>query len=240
VRWLIRPKLAWALPSLDATAENAPTGNEGSRTWLGEDLLPRLVASEPVINFRARLVRRDGSLQPVVPDNQPGRGARRAADRGQRDDLRDAPGPVPRAWHGCVPRRPQTVGLLYAAPGVGAVLGPLTSGWVTKVRRIGRAVTLSAMAWGAAIVGVGLTSNLALALLLLALAGAVAALTTPTFSVLSGGLGCILGAGAVAWLIPECKHAFAHVLLGAPWSRRWCCWLLLDGRLSPWRTRCRR
>jgi hypothetical protein len=34
-------------------------------------------------------------------------------------------------------------------------------------------------------------------------AGAVAALTSPVFSVVSGGLACVVGAAAVAWRIPE-------------------------------------
>jgi MFS family permease len=65
-----------------------------------------------------------------------------------------------------------TVGLLYAAPGAGALIGALTSGWVSVVRRQGRAVVLAVIGWGFAIAVFGLTSSLVLALGMLALAGA--------------------------------------------------------------------
>ena len=42
-----------------------------------------------------------------------------------------------------------TVGLLYAAPGVGALLGALTSGWVGRVRRQGLAVICAVHRLGA-------------------------------------------------------------------------------------------
>ena len=64
-----------------------------------------------------------------------------------------------------------TVGLLYAAPGAGALLGALTSGWVGRVRRQGRAVICAVIVWGLAIAGFGLVRLLPLALLLLAVAG---------------------------------------------------------------------
>lgn len=68
---------------------------------------------------------------------------------------------------------PQGVGLLYAAPAVGALIGALTTGWVTNVGRQGLAVLLSVAAWGAAITLAGLsTFSIALTLLFLALAGA--------------------------------------------------------------------
>jgi len=64
------------------------------------------------------------------------------------------------------------VGLLAAAPAVGAFLGAFLSGWVTMVRRRARAVIVAVLAWGAAIVGFGLaTFAFPLALLLLAVAG---------------------------------------------------------------------
>lgn len=65
-----------------------------------------------------------------------------------------------------------TAGMLYAAPGFGALLGALSSGWVTKVDRQGRAVLFAVAAWGIAIAGFGFSPWLWLALLLLALAGA--------------------------------------------------------------------
>jgi len=65
------------------------------------------------------------------------------------------------------------VGLLAAAPAVGAFVGAALSGWVSGVRRRGRAVILAVAGWGAAIVGFGLaTFSFPLALTLLALAGA--------------------------------------------------------------------
>jgi MFS family permease len=64
-----------------------------------------------------------------------------------------------------------TVGLLYAAPGVGALLGALTSGWVGRVRRQGRAVIFAVIVWGLAVTGFGLVVWLPLALALLAVAG---------------------------------------------------------------------
>lgn len=64
------------------------------------------------------------------------------------------------------------VGLLYAAPGAGALVAALTSGWIRQVQRQGRAVLVAVGLWGAAIVGFGITNTLAVALPLLALAGA--------------------------------------------------------------------
>ena len=64
-----------------------------------------------------------------------------------------------------------TVGLLYAAPGAGALLGALTSGWVGRVRRQGRAVVVAVLVWGASIAAFGVAHWLPLALLLLAVAG---------------------------------------------------------------------
>ncbi|HLJ99463.1 MAG TPA: MFS transporter [Streptosporangiaceae bacterium] len=65
----------------------------------------------------------------------------------------------------------RTLGLLYAAPGAGALIGALTTGWVGRVRRQGRAVIIAVLVWGAAITCFGLVHALPLALLLLAVAG---------------------------------------------------------------------
>jgi MFS family permease len=67
---------------------------------------------------------------------------------------------------------PAVLGLLYAAPAIGALLATLTSGWTSRVHRHGLMVLLAAGVWGLAIAGVGLTSWLWLAVALLALAGA--------------------------------------------------------------------
>jgi MFS family permease len=142
-----------------------------------------------------------------------------------------------------------TVGLLYAAPGAGALVGALLTGWVVMVRKQGRAVLIAVAIWGAAIAAFGLVPWLAAALVLLGLAGAadvvsavfrgtilqleapeslrgrlssvhtavvtggprlgdfeagaVAAVSTPQISVVSGGLGCLVGVGLVAWLMPR-------------------------------------
>ena len=150
-------------------------------------------------------------------------------------------------------RGPEVVGLLFAAPAVGAFMGALTAGWVKNVRRQGTAVIWAVVAWGAAITAFGLVgAHLVLALFFLALAGAadvisaifrntitqletpdslrgrmsqifilvvaggprlgdfeaglVATWFTPTISVVSGGLACIVGAGVVSVIYPELRH----------------------------------
>ncbi len=147
---------------------------------------------------------------------------------------------------------PETVGLLFAAPGAGALIGALTTGWVQRVQHQGRAVLVAVAVWGAAITGFGLTSLLPLGLLFLALAGAadvisavfrntilqlavpdalrgrlssvqiavvtggprlgdtesgaVAAMTSPQFSVVSGGVACVVGVALIAWRWPEYRR----------------------------------
>jgi MFS family permease len=145
------------------------------------------------------------------------------------------------------------LGLLAAAPAVGAFIGALLSGWVAHVRRTGRAILLAVVAWGLAITAFGLaTFSFPLALVCLAVAGAadvfsavfrsalvqletpdglrgrvtsihtlvvtsgprlgdieasvVAALTTPTFAVVSGGVACVVGVWVVARRFPELAH----------------------------------
>lgn len=63
------------------------------------------------------------------------------------------------------------VGFLYAAPGAGALIGALTTGWAKGVRRQGRAVIIAVGFWGAAIAGFGLVRILWVALVLLGIAG---------------------------------------------------------------------
>jgi predicted MFS family arabinose efflux permease len=67
--------------------------------------------------------------------------------------------------------RPTTLGFLYAAPGAGALLGALTTGWVDRIRRQGVAIMIAVCVWGAAIVAFGLVHALWGALVLLAAAG---------------------------------------------------------------------
>lgn len=64
------------------------------------------------------------------------------------------------------------LGLLYAAPSVGALLATATSGWTGRIHRHGVAVCWAAAGWGVAITALGFAPNLALALLALTLAGA--------------------------------------------------------------------
>ena len=60
------------------------------------------------------------------------------------------------------------VGLLYAAPAVGALVAALASGWIGHVRRQGVAVAAAIVLWGLAIVGFGLATALWLGLAMLA------------------------------------------------------------------------
>jgi len=140
------------------------------------------------------------------------------------------------------------VGLLSAAPAVGAVVSSVLSGPLGRVRRQGLAVFVSILCWGGSIATFGLTRQLWLGLLMLAVAGAadnvsaifrttilqaatpdeyrgrlqgiftvvvaggprfgdveaggVAALTTEAFSVISGGVLCIVGAVALVAAVP--------------------------------------
>jgi MFS family permease len=66
---------------------------------------------------------------------------------------------------------PRALGLLYAAPAIGALIVSAASGPAKHVRRQGRAIVLSAAGWGAAMVAFGFAEDLALAVVLLAVAG---------------------------------------------------------------------
>jgi len=65
-----------------------------------------------------------------------------------------------------------TVGPLYAAIAIGAVLAGLSSGWIGRVRRQGVVLTFAIVGWGACVAISGLAHQLWLVVLLLALAGA--------------------------------------------------------------------
>jgi MFS family permease len=65
-----------------------------------------------------------------------------------------------------------TYGLLSAAPGAGALVGALTTGWVTSVRCQGRAVLAAVAVWGLAVTAFGVVPWLWPALVLLGVAGA--------------------------------------------------------------------
>jgi MFS family permease len=64
-----------------------------------------------------------------------------------------------------------TLGFLYAAPGAGALLGAITTGWLERVRRQAWAVIVAVGVWGAAVAAFGFVHVLAVALTLLAVAG---------------------------------------------------------------------
>lgn len=141
------------------------------------------------------------------------------------------------------------LGLLYAAPAAGALIGALTAGWVGRIRRQGLAVVWAVIIWGASIAFFGFSGRFfGLALAFLAIAGAadvisavfrgtilqlsvpdalrgrlsaihilvvtggprlgdveagvVASLVSPWFSVVSGGLVCVVGAVVLAVAVP--------------------------------------
>jgi len=64
-----------------------------------------------------------------------------------------------------------TLGWLYAAPGAGALVGAVTTGWVGRMRRHAWAIIAAVVAWGAAVTAFGFVRALAPALVLLAVAG---------------------------------------------------------------------
>ena len=65
-----------------------------------------------------------------------------------------------------------TAGAMYSALAAGALLGALFGGWFGRIHRQGLAVVVAIVGWGVCILLFGLTSNLWLALALLAGAGA--------------------------------------------------------------------
>ncbi|MDP9319444.1 MAG: MFS transporter, partial [Actinomycetota bacterium] len=65
----------------------------------------------------------------------------------------------------------RTVGLLQASPAIGSLLAFAFSGWVSKVRRQGRAVVLAVFVYGAAVAAFGLARSLWVGVLFLAMSG---------------------------------------------------------------------
>ena len=63
-------------------------------------------------------------------------------------------------------------GAMYSALAAGALVGAVFGGWFGRVHRQGLAVVVAILAWGACVVGFGLTSHLWLGLAMLAGAGA--------------------------------------------------------------------
>jgi MFS family permease len=153
------------------------------------------------------------------------------------------------------------LGVLYAGPGIGALLGSLLSGWVARVSYQGRLVLVSIVAWGIAItlfglvpwywVGVALLAVAGAADMLSAVfrntinqlsvpdafrgrvssldtmvvqggpalgdleAGAVAAVSSARFSVVSGGLACVAGIVVLGLVFPALRR-YRHTPDGAP------------------------
>jgi len=73
---------------------------------------------------------------------------------------------------------PRTLGLLFAASGVGAVIMAIFTGWVDRVRRQGRLIAIVIMAWGAAMALFGTVHVLWFGLGCLAFAGATDVIST--------------------------------------------------------------
>ena len=72
----------------------------------------------------------------------------------------------------------RVLGLLYAAPGVGALAMALVTGWIARVNRRGRLVVLVVMAWGGAMALFGLVHVAWVGLACLAVAGATDVIST--------------------------------------------------------------
>ena len=79
---------------------------------------------------------------------------------------------------------PETVGLLFAAPAIGAVLGSLTSGWTGTVRRSGQLIFTATMISALALAGAGAVAATAVAFVGLSAHGAGRVLSDiPMFAV---------------------------------------------------------
>jgi MFS family permease len=76
------------------------------------------------------------------------------------------------AWGGA-----KAAGWLYAAMSIGSFVITMFSGWTSKVLRHGAAVVIAAAIWAVAIVLVGFSPSLPLAVICLALAGAADAVS---------------------------------------------------------------
>ncbi|MDE3008074.1 MAG: MFS transporter [Acidobacteriota bacterium] len=144
---------------------------------------------------------------------------------------------------------PRVLGLLYAAPGAGALVMAIFTGWIARVKRRGRLVVLAVVAWGAVMALFGVVHVVWVGLGCLAVAGAtdvisnvlrntmlqnaitdefrsrvssiqlavvtggprlgdvesgvVANLTSTTFSIVSGGVACVVGVLALVRRYPH-------------------------------------
>jgi MFS family permease len=144
---------------------------------------------------------------------------------------------------------PRTLGLLYSAPAVGALIVSFISGWTVHIKRHGVGISVAALMWGVSIILFGVSDSLWWGLFFLAWAGAFDALsgifrqtmwneTIPqdyrgrlagiemisylsgpklgdteaglvaaafgiTFSIISGGVLCVLGVGVCCYYLPK-------------------------------------
>jgi MFS family permease len=64
-----------------------------------------------------------------------------------------------------------TLGYLYAAVGIGGLVGGATTGWVERIRHQGWLIVCAVLVWGAAITAFGFSRTLVLSLVLLAIGG---------------------------------------------------------------------
>jgi MFS family permease len=90
---------------------------------------------------------------------------------------------LPRALFPAVTRHiyhagPEVLGLLYAAPGAGAFVMAIVTGWLDQVRRRGRLVVLVVLTWGVVMALFGLVPVLWVGLACLAVAGAMDVIST--------------------------------------------------------------
>lgn len=144
---------------------------------------------------------------------------------------------------------PRVLGLLYAAPGAGALVMAIFTGWIGAVRRRGRLVAVVVVGWGVVMALFGAVTVLWVGLTCLALAGAadvistvlrnamlqhaitdeyrsrvssiqlavvtggprlgdlesgvVANFTSTTFSIISGGVACVVGVAVLLRRYPQ-------------------------------------
>lgn len=101
------------------------------------------------------------------------------------------------------------LGLLFAAIPIGAVVGGLFSGTFSRARRHGWMVIGAVVAWGAAIAGFGLSGNLWLAVVFLAVAG-IADMVSMVFR------GAILLSAATDEMRGRMQGVFTVVVAGGP------------------------